>query len=94
MSETAAPTSYTEVITDVLQSAGLLAHETDQSDSADTAQPAKSSKSSKKKDVSGRALVDIPAHGLKCGDYATIPADAAEALAAAGEFDTKATQPE
>lgn len=41
----------------------------------------------------GRALVDIPAHGLKSGDYAEIPADAAEALVAAGDFDAGAPAP-
>ena len=35
----------------------------------------------------GRALVDIPAHDLKSGDYASLPADIADALAANGAFD-------
>ena len=38
----------------------------------------------------GRALVDIPAHQLKSGDYATLPAEVADALEAIGAFDTKA----
>ena len=38
----------------------------------------------------GRALVDIPAQGLKSGDYATLPAEVADALEAIGAFDTKA----
>jgi hypothetical protein len=38
----------------------------------------------------GRALIDLPAHGLKSGDYATLPAEVADALEAIGHFDTKA----
>lgn len=38
----------------------------------------------------GRALVDIPAQGLKSGDYATLPDEVADALEAIGAFDTKA----
>lgn len=38
----------------------------------------------------GRALVDIPSHNLASGDYATLPADIANALAATGAFDTQA----
>lgn len=38
----------------------------------------------------GRALVDIPAHQLKSGDYATLPAEVADALEGLGAFDTKA----
>ena len=38
----------------------------------------------------GRALVDIPSQNLKSGDYATLPADVADALEAIGAFDTKA----
>lgn len=38
----------------------------------------------------GRALVDIPSQNLKSGDYATLPADVADALDAIGAFDTKA----
>lgn len=38
----------------------------------------------------GRALVDIPAQGLKSGDYATLPAEVADALEVIGAFDTKA----
>ncbi len=41
-------------------------------------------------DVEGRALVDIPAHDLKSGDYATLPAEVAQALESAGMFDTQA----
>lgn len=40
----------------------------------------------------GRALVDLPAHDLKSGDYATLPADVADALEAIGHFDTKAKE--
>ena len=38
----------------------------------------------------GRALVDIPSQNLKSGDYATLPAEVADALEAIGAFDTKA----
>ena len=38
----------------------------------------------------GRALVDIPSQQLKSGDYATLPADVADALEVIGAFDTKA----
>lgn len=44
--------------------------------------------------VSGRALVDIPALGAKCGEYIDIPADAAKAYEDAGEFDPKAQKPQ
>lgn len=33
-------------------------------------------------------LLDEPAHGLKCGTVATLPADLAEQLKAAGRLDT------
>lgn len=105
MSETLVPTSYTEVITAVLDAAGLTTPESAQPDllssdtpqeqaPVDTAPPAKATRASKKKDVSGRALIDIPAHGLKCGEYGTLPADVSAALQAAGEFDPNAVQPE
>ena len=38
----------------------------------------------------GRALVDIPSQNLKSGDYATLPAEVADALEVIGAFDTKA----
>lgn len=105
MSETIAPTSYTEVITALLDDAGLTTPESTQPDllasdapqeqaPIDATPPAKATRASKKKDVSGRALIDIPAHDLKCGEYATLPADVAIALQAAGEFDPNAVQPE
>ena len=40
----------------------------------------------------GRALVDIPAHELQSGEYASLPADVADALEAIGHFDTKAQE--
>ena len=40
----------------------------------------------------GRALIDIEAHNLKSGDYATLPADVADSLAAAGMFDLNAIE--
>lgn len=43
--------------------------------------------------VSGRALVDIPSIGAKCGDYVDVPADQAKALEDAGSFDPKAEKP-
>lgn len=41
---------------------------------------------------SGRALVDIPSHELKSGDYATLPADVADTLERVGAFDTQAIE--
>ncbi len=41
-------------------------------------------------DVQGRALIDLPDHGLKCGEYGAIPADAADALVESGHFDQNA----
>ena len=38
----------------------------------------------------GRALVDIPSQNLKSGDYATLPAEVADALEVIGAFDTAA----
>lgn len=40
----------------------------------------------------GRALVDLPVHQLKSGDYATLPVSVADALEAIGQFDTKAKE--
>lgn len=40
----------------------------------------------------GRALVDIPSQKLKSGDYATLPAEVADALASVGAFDTNAVE--
>lgn len=40
----------------------------------------------------GRALVDIPAHNLKSGEYTKLPAEVADALAAIGAFDTQAQE--
>lgn len=40
----------------------------------------------------GRALIDLPAHDLKSGDYASLPSDVADALAANGAFDTNAIE--
>lgn len=41
-------------------------------------------------DAQGRALIDLPDHGLKCGEYGAIPADAAGALVESGHFDPNA----
>jgi hypothetical protein len=43
--------------------------------------------------VRGRALIDLPAHGLQCGEFGALPADAAERLAAGGAFDPLALAP-
>ena len=59
-----------------------------------TAKPAKPAKPAKARDISGLVLVDIPAHGLKCGDYVTLPAATAKGLQASGEFDAQAPRPE
>ena len=39
---------------------------------------------------SGRALVDLPAFGLKSGEYGTLPTGDANALSDLGSFDVKA----
>lgn len=97
-------TASAELVTSALEAAVLTTPDTAQPDllstatsqeqaTTDPAPPTKPPRASKKKDVSGRALIDIPAHGLKCGDYATLPADVAATLPA-GEFDQNAVQPE
>lgn len=43
--------------------------------------------------VSGRALVDIPSIGAKCGDFVEVPADIAKSLEESGDFDSKAQKP-
>ena len=55
---------------------------------------AKPPKAPKPRDIAGLVLVDIPAHGLKCGDYVTLPAATAKGLQASGEFDPQAPRPE
>ena len=40
----------------------------------------------------GLALVDLPSHNLKSGEFATLPNAVADALAANGQFDTKAKE--
>ena len=55
---------------------------------------AKPAKAPKPRDIAGLVLVDVPAHGLKCGDYVTLPAAIAKGLQASGEFDPQAPRPE
>lgn len=43
---------------------------------------------------SGRALIDLPAYELKSGEYGSIPAADADALAAHGAFDLLAVAPD
>lgn len=45
-------------------------------------------------EVSGRALVDIPAVNAKSGDYLTLPAEIAQPLIEMGDFDPQAQPPE
>lgn len=54
----------------------------------------KPAKPTKPRDIAGLVLVDVPAHGLKCGDYVTLPAATAKGLQASGEFDPQAPRPE
>lgn len=42
--------------------------------------------------VRGRALVDLPAFGVGCGDFCDLPASAAASLAAGGQFDDQAVE--
>ena len=55
---------------------------------------AKPAKPAKARDIAGLVLVDVPAHGLKCGEYVTLPAATAKGLQASGEFDPQAPRPE
>lgn len=55
---------------------------------------AKPAKPAKARDIAGLVLVDVPAHGLKCGEYVILPATTAKGLQASGEFDPQAPRPE
>lgn len=44
--------------------------------------------------VRGRALVDLPAFGLACGEFGEIPAPDADSLIVGGQFDDQAPWPE
>lgn len=54
--------------------------------------PAVASAEQQPEPVRGRALIDLPAHGLKCGEFGTLPAAVAQSLADSGEFDPKAVE--
>ncbi len=54
----------------------------------------KPAKAPKPREVAGLVLVDVPAHGLACGQYVSLPNATAKALEASGEFDPKAPRPE
>lgn len=43
--------------------------------------------------MKGRILVDVPEHGLRCGEYVDIPDETGEQLSADGRFDTLAPDP-
>lgn len=43
--------------------------------------------------VRGRALVDLPAYDLKCGEFGSLPYETARALWASGYFDPRAIEP-
>lgn len=53
---------------------------------------AKEKAPAKPKDVAGRALIDIPEHGLKCGEFGALPEAAAKAFIESGAFDPKAVK--
>lgn len=40
----------------------------------------------------GRALIDLPAHDLAAGEYASLPSEIADALASIGSFDLNAVE--
>lgn len=42
--------------------------------------------------VRGLALVDLPAYGLKCGEFGSLPYETARALWAGGSFDPRAIE--
>lgn len=42
--------------------------------------------------IRGRALVDIPDHNLKCGEFGALPYPVAQALFEAGAFDPRAAE--
>lgn len=44
--------------------------------------------------VRGRALVDLPAYDLKCGEFGSLPYETARALWASGYFDPRAVEQE
>ena len=46
------------------------------------------------KTVHGRALIDVPAFGLACGEFGDIPDADAGNLIASGQFDDRATPAE
>lgn len=43
--------------------------------------------------MKGRILIDVPEHGLNCGEYADLPDELAQQLESAGQFDTQAPYP-
>lgn len=43
--------------------------------------------------MKGRILVDVPEHGLICGEFADLPDDLAQQLETDGRFDTQAPYP-
>lgn len=43
--------------------------------------------------MKGRILIDVPEHGLVCGEYADLPDDLAQQLEADGRFDQQAPYP-
>jgi hypothetical protein len=64
----------------------------DASDAEQTSTSTSTSTSEPIPDVPGRALIDLPAYGLKCGEYGALPAAIAASLAFSGEFDPRAVQ--
>lgn len=43
--------------------------------------------------MKGLVLVDVPEHGLRCGEYVDLAEDIGETLAADGRLDTQAPDP-
>ena len=54
---------------------------------------AKAKKEQEGGEVTGRALVDIPRIGARCGEFVTVPTDVAAELEALGDFDSRAVAP-
>lgn len=88
-----AATVQTSASTDeaTVDQAGATVQTSASTDEATVGQPGATAETQQEL-VRGRALIDLPAHGIKCGEFGDLPAAVAQSLAAAGEFDPKAVE--